>query len=228
MPHAHPYWVVFGDVHGRTANLRGIPELAGAAGVIVTGDLTNRGGVDEAQEVIESLAAINPRILAQIGNMDLAPVQDWLDDQGRGLHLRAVELVPGLGVMGVGWSGLTPFHTPSEVPDFQLASWLDETYEKARHFKHLILASHTPPHGSKTDVAGSGAHVGSRAVREFIERVQPDLCLTGHIHESRSVDRIGDTVVVNPGDLASGGYVLVSFDGDSLTTELMDIGGGRP
>jgi hypothetical protein len=224
MPHAHPCWVVFGDVHGHTANLRRIPELARADGVIVTGDLTNRGGVAEAREVIESIAAVNPHILAQIGNMDLAPVQDWLDGQGRGLHLQAVELAPGLGVMGVGWSGLTPFHTPSEVPDFQLAAWLVDTYEKARHFKHLILVSHTPPHDTGTDVTGSGTHVGSRAVREFIERVQPGLCLTGHIHESRSVDRIGATMVVNPGDLASGGYALVTFANGVLAAELKLIG----
>ena len=63
-------------------------------------------------------------------------------------------------------------------------------------------------------------HVGSTAVREFIEEAQPDICLCGHIHESRAVDRIGRTVVVNPGALAGGGYVLVRSNAGQLSVEL--------
>ena len=218
-----PFWVGIGDVHGHTANLRFIPELPLATGVIVSGDLTIRGGVPEASEVAQAISAVNPRILAQIGNMDFATVQTWLDGQGWGIHARAVELAPGLGLMGVGWSPPTPFATPSEVPDARLAEWLLEAYEQARDFDHLILVSHTPPHGTTTDVVGSGAHVGSLAVREFIERAQPDMCLTGHIHESRNMDSIGKTVIVNPGDLASGGYVLIGFDGQAVTARLKTI-----
>lgn len=222
----HPYWIGFGDVHGHTANLDRIPELAGAAGVIVSGDLTNRGGVAEARRVIEAVAAINPRILAQIGNMDYHPVQDWLDEKGLGIHARAVELVPGLGLMGVGWSGPTPFGTPSEAPDAQLAAWLDKAYEEAKNFKRLILVSHTPPQGSDADVVGNGAHVGSKAVRDFIDRTQPDVCLTGHIHESRSAGMLGATLVVNPGDLASGGYMVIEYDGENIRADLKVIGRG--
>ena len=43
------------------------------------------------------------------------------------------------------------------------------------------------------------AHVGSTAVREVIEDVQPILSLHGHIHESRAAVRIGRTLAVNPG-----------------------------
>ena len=219
----HPFWIGIGDIHGNTDNLRRIPELPQAAGVIVSGDLTIRGGVPEAREVIEAVSALNPRILAQIGNMDFASVQTWLDGRGQGIHARALELTPGFGLMGVGWSPPTPFATPSEVPDARLAEWLLEAYEQARDFAHLILVSHTPPHDTATDMVGSGAHVGSLAVREFIERAQPDLCLTGHIHESRSMDSIGRTVIVNPGDLPSGGYAIIGFDGQTVTAQLKTI-----
>jgi len=219
----HPYWIAFGDIHGHTAAFRRIPELAGATGVLITGDLTNVGGVAEAKEVVEAVKAVNPRILAQIGNMDLAPVEAWLDAQGMGMHRKAIELAPGLGIMGVGWSNPTPFGTPSEAPDATLGQWLAETYEKAKAFAHLILASHTPPFGGKGDVVGNGAHVGSKAVREFILRVKPALCLTGHIHEAQSLETIGETLVVNPGDLASGGYVRVGYDGHAVTAELLRV-----
>ena len=42
-------------------------------------------------------------------------------------------------------------------------------------------------------------HVGSKSVRKFIEKYQPLIGLHGHIHESFASDKIGNTVVVNPG-----------------------------
>ncbi|MFZ5427387.1 MAG: metallophosphoesterase [Thermodesulfobacteriota bacterium] len=221
------YWIAFGDVHGHVRNLKHIPELPGAAGVIVSGDLTVRGGVTEARRVIDAVRAFNPLVLAQIGNMDHESVQEWLDGRGMGIHARTVELAPGLGLMGVGWSGPTPFGTPSEVPDGQLAEWLEMAHDMARGFERLVLVSHTPPYGTKTDVTGSGAHVGSRAVRDFIEKTQPEVCITGHIHEARSVDAIGRTMVINPGELAAGGYARLDFDGAELRAELKSIGGAR-
>ncbi len=67
-----------------------------------------------------------------------------------------------------------------------------------------ICVAHTPPFGTKLDVMHDGGHIGSPALREFIEREQPPLSLHGHIHESPErtgsiVDRLGRTVCVNPG-----------------------------
>ena len=57
-------------------------------------------------------------------------------------------------------------------------------------------------------------HVGSTAVREFIDLYQPDICVTGHIHEAKGEDRIGRTHVLNPGPLSQGGYVeLIEGEG---------------
>jgi len=41
--------------------------------------------------------------------------------------------------------------------------------------------------------------VGSTAVRTFVEKHQPLLGLHGHIHECKGVDRIGRTLIINPG-----------------------------
>ena len=101
-----------------------------------------------------------------------------------------------------------------------------DTHQQAAGFAHLILVSHTPPADTVVDRTGSGLHVGSRAVRQFIERVQPDLCLTGHIHEARGTDTLGRTLVVNPGELAAGGYAVITFDGTSVGCEVRQISGG--
>jgi Icc-related predicted phosphoesterase len=40
---------------------------------------------------------------------------------------------------------------------------------------------------------------GSVAVRKAIEKYQPLLVLTGHIHESKGVVKLNRTTVINPG-----------------------------
>lgn len=79
----------------------------------------------------------------------------------------------------------------------------------------LVCVIHGPPHGTGLDQIAGGAHVGSRAVRRFLERMRPALALHGHIHESpavsgRFVERIGATVCVNPGQTPAA-FHAVSF-----------------
>ena len=66
----------------------------------------------------------------------------------------------------------------------------------------------------------SGAHVGSRAVRRFIERSGAMVCLTGHIHESNGIETIGETLVVNPGAGGHGRYAVIEIQGRSATAAL--------
>ena len=42
-------------------------------------------------------------------------------------------------------------------------------------------------------------HVGSPSVRGLVEDREPVLGLFGHIHESKGIDSIGRTPIVNPG-----------------------------
>jgi len=80
-----------------------------------------------------------------------------------------------------------------------------------------IFVCHTPPHGTRCDMIGAAQHVGSRALRGFVERHQPPLLLSGHIHESPRVsssyrDTIGRTVIVNPGQFGAARLCGVWFD----------------
>jgi uncharacterized protein len=70
--------------------------------------------------------------------------------------------------------------------------------------ERTIFVCHTPPAGTGLDLMPRGRHVGSRALRAFIERRAPLLTLHGHIHEApelsgRYAERIGRTWCVNPG-----------------------------
>jgi uncharacterized protein len=79
-----------------------------------------------------------------------------------------------------------------------------------------LYVSHSPPHGTHCDLTHARTHVGSRALRAFIERHVPPLVLSGHIHESPRMsdawcDRLGETVVVNPGQFGNARLAGVWF-----------------
>ena len=62
-----------------------------------------------------------------------------------------------------------------------------------------ILVLHSPPKGV-ADVTSGGQSVGSTAIFEAIERIQPRFAFCGHIHDSWGhTGQIGDTQVVNLG-----------------------------
>lgn len=213
-------WIVLGDIHDDIARFAEIPELPEAAGVIVSGDMTVGGGVKQAERVLDVIRQQNPHILAQIGNMDRAEITDWLGEQDCNLHDMVRELAPGIAIFGVGASTFTPFGTPSEFPESRFAAWLEEGWKRARNWPKTVLISHNPPKDTVCDALPNGMHVGSTAVREFIEETQPDICICGHIHEGRGMDRIGRTVVVNPGNFGAGGYVVLRSNGGTLSVEL--------
>ncbi len=222
-----PFWIGFGDIHEQTANIGLIPELADAAAVLVSGDLTNRGRENAAERILQDIRRVNPRIFAQIGNMDYPEVDDFLSLQGMNIHARGLDLGNGVGLMGVGYSTPTPFGTPGEVSDEQLGLWLVQAHEPVKDLPHLLLVAHNPPFDTATDKVGGRTSVGSLAVRAFIVAVQPEVCLTGHIHEARAEDRIGKTQVINPGPVAGGGYALIRLTESGLRGELRTTGQAR-
>ena len=122
--------------------------------------------------------------------------------------------------MGLGGSNYTPFNTPYEFSEQELASFLVSGFDQLGDVQDFILVYHTPPVQTSADRLLNGNHVGSRAVRSFIEERQPLLCLTGHIHESRGEDHIGRTLVLNPGMLKDGGYIEVHYQNGDFSAAL--------
>lgn len=100
----------------------------------------------------------------------------------------------------------------------------------------MIFNLHCPPYDSTLDSAPqlredlsvvmvggqpNMVPVGSRAVREAIERYQPVLSLHGHIHESRGAVRIGRTLCINPGSAYGEGVLhgaLVRLEDDRVAS----------
>jgi uncharacterized protein len=100
-----------------------------------------------------------------------------------------------------------------------------------------IFLFHTPPYdtgldhaaldGQKVDYAPLDVHVGSIAVRRFIESKQPLLTLHGHIHESARItgiwkEQIGRTITLSA---AHDGpeLALVRFDPDNVEAATREL-----
>jgi len=212
--------VSFGDVHMATSNLSCLrEEMMEADLVILSGDLTNFGGARDASRVIADVRAYCTSILALPGNLDQPEVADFLEAEGIALHGRGLVL-HDVAIFGCGGSNITPFKTPMELNETQIYNTLARGYDRVAGTRPLLMVCHAPPIATKCDRLIGGQAVGSSAARRFIEEVKPDVCISGHIHESAGVDKIGTTTIVNAGPFKSGGYVVVTSHGRSLETRL--------
>jgi hypothetical protein len=108
----------------------------------------------------------------------------------------------GHWVAGLGYSSPTPFNTPGEYSEREMA----ERLGRFSGLKPLVLICHCPPWNTGLDAVRPGFHAGSRSVREFIEREQPAHFFCGHIHEAEGAElQMGETRCVNVGKR---GYLL--------------------
>jgi Icc-related predicted phosphoesterase len=215
--------ISFGDVHEDTSNLIRIkPELETVDLIVISGDLTNCHGKTEAKKVLDAVKKYNKHLLAVYGNMDRQAVDDYLTKEGINLHGNGYRF-GDVGIFGCGASSPTPFHTPSEISEADIERFLTNGYQKVKDAKWKIMVCHTPPRDTATDVIRSGMHVGSQAVRDFILKHKPHVCISGHIHESRGKDKIGDTMVLNAGMFRDGWYIEVAIDKGGLTAALKSV-----
>jgi Icc-related predicted phosphoesterase len=163
--------LIFSDIH---EDWRALEKLVAqeADYYVAAGDLANWGrGLDKAAE-----------ILGLPGNHESGmEIQQFCNQYGfRDLHGQSLELA-GYRIAGLGYSNPTPFQTPGEYSESELAERL-EPFGVLQ--PPLILICHCPPKDTALDHAGAQQHFGSTAIRDFIERHQPAYFFCGHIHEA--------------------------------------------
>jgi Icc-related predicted phosphoesterase len=212
------------DIHGKTARVEEISRVIADADIIIlSGDITHFGEVEDVERVVGSFEKYNSRIFTVPGNCDPPGVEAWLSRHELNLHARCVS-IGQLTLIGLGGSLPTPAGSiPNEHPEEELRSFLDSAATCIPEDSTLLLVSHQPPIDTVCDQT-SGMHVGNNSVRTFIERYEPAVCFTGHIHEGMGVDKIGKTKVINPGPLQNGGYAMVEFGGDDQSVYVMQSG----
>ena len=207
------------DVHDRFDAVADAMRAIGEADLLlIGGDITTGGTPDQAAAAIEHWRPLAPRLLALAGNMDSPAIDARLADLGVALDARGYRL-GDVGVFGVSAAPHSPLRTPYELSEDELGRRIEDGFAAVRDCAVTVFCPHAPPRGTSCDRLPSGEHVGSTAVRSFVEREQPDVVLCGHIHEARAVDSIGDTQVVNPGPVGAGHYAVVEID-DAVAVRL--------
>ncbi len=191
--------------------LRAISARGGYDAVLFCGDITNRGPVSYAEEVVR----LFPKSYAVHGNMDPPEVVAALSGMGVLVHGKKVKLGEW-NLVGLGGSNPTPFHTPSELSEEQIES----TLAKAGINGFSIVLCHPPPYGVFDQVGAM--HVGSRAVRKMVEEKKPILLICGHIHEYEGKEILAETLVVKlaPAEKMRAAEIIID---DTIGVKFIDL-----
>jgi Icc-related predicted phosphoesterase len=195
-----PRALIFSDIHNDARALEQLMAVE-ADYYFCAGDLVSwQRGLDEMGAIMKPRAG---RMYVLPGNheseRDIAEFcarHGFIDFHGGRLE------VGGVHIAGLGYSSPTPFNTPGEYTEEELASRLSKFAE----LKPLVLICHSPPLNSTLDQVHEGLHAGSRTVREFIQKHHPRDFFCGHIHEAEGVvEQMGETRAQNVGKR---GYLL--------------------
>jgi len=215
-------FVAFPDIHDRSEPLKAIRHvLADVDVILLPGDMSN-GRMDNLQRTLNIIEIYNENILAVCGNMDTVQMNMQLAREGLSIHRRH-QMVDGIAILGCG--GALPYVGDYVFSEEELAQFLEDALMGIPPDTPKILLAHQPPYGTKVDQLSSGEHVGSHAVRAFIEQAQPLICFCGHIHEAVGSDKIGETLLINPGPIGrTNQYAYAEIEkGQVLTLEIRPV-----
>jgi len=173
----------------------------------------------------EKLSGSGVRCFVSPGNDDEFEVDDVVRksdfvELGEG---RMID-IDGFTMISSGWSNPTPWNTHREESEEKLAERIDAMAKQVPDMSKAIFNLHCPPYRSGLDEApaidadlkllhGGRAlrPVGSKAVRDAIDRYQPLLSLHGHIHESKGAVKLGNTLAINPGSAYEEGMLMAAI-----------------
>ncbi len=202
------------DVHDSFEVMESIIASESLADVIILGgDITTNGSQSDMTRALSLAEQTGKKVIAVCGNMDPPPLEDILLEHDVSINARGV-IFGDVGFFGVSAAPVSFLHTPNEITEEEIARRAELGWQEASHARWRIFVPHAPPSGSTTDKTLIGRHVGSTAVRKFIEERQPDVVVCGHIHEARGQDVIGETKVVNCGAAAKGYYAVIEVGGE--------------
>ena len=182
-----------GDFHGDTSISKKLAEKAAKEKVdlvVLTGDITSP---IDTKNLLKPFIDRGEKVVFVPGNWDSTKTINFLSQlygiKNLGEHHVKYDNV---GIFGIG------------SPDWQLELDDEKTYEKLRkdfelikNLEKKIMVSHIHAAGTKSELSGVA---GSNALRRAIEKFQPDIFLSGHIHEGEGLyEKIGKTRVFNVG-----------------------------
>lgn len=155
--------------------------------VILAGDLT---GLNENSEIFKPFIVKGKKVVFVPGNHDTSEMARFLTElygaKNVGEHY---VIYDNVGIFGIG----SPDGEISMRDEKKTFDKLKKNFEKVKNLEKKIMVSHLHAAGTKSEFSGVP---GSTALRKAIKEFQPDIFLSGHIHEAEGLyDIIGKTKV---------------------------------
>ena len=161
--------------------------------IVCVGDITVFG--DNLEQAVKFLDSFGKKVFCVHGNHESEVKMKKLCDQTKNVIFihKKVYVWEGVAFMGYGGGG---FSSEEEG----LIEVEEQFSEACSTYKKTVLITHAPPYETKIDMIHKDCHVGNRTLRRFIDKNQPLVVVSGHIHEAfRKTDKIKNSVLVNPG-----------------------------
>lgn len=177
-------------------------------------------GLELGKLIVAGLKAFGKPLLVVPGAWDKELIE-YFEREKISIHGKGV-VVDKVGFYGFG-GAKTPFNLPYEPSEKEIEVGLEKAYNEVKDVKMRVQVTHVPPANTKLDVIRSGAHVGSEAVRKFIESKKPAVAVCSHIHEGRGVDFIGRTKIINTGRFPEGYCGLITILDKKVDVELINL-----
>ena len=221
--------LLLSDIHGKISTLeRTLKEVKEVDAVLVAGDVSSYAGLkwDYVLSILSKYCK-QKNITAFVvpGNVDPPALLNARYGNVSVLHASTSTLGKYI-VVGIGGGMGFSFWRVTKLTDNEFERFINSIlreYGSGLAPYSWLLLTHTPPYGTKLDIMYTGEHVGSKALRTLIEVRKPLLVVSGHIHESRNVDYLGKTVLVNPGPNYKGFYALARINGMDIKVELLSV-----
>lgn len=191
----------FSDIHSDLGALRRLMEIE-ADLYFCVGDLVSWArGLDRVGEIMRPKAG---RMMVIPGNHESEmDIIGFCREYGFENMHGGVKEIGGVRFGALGYSNPTPFETPGEYGEAEIAQRLGELGAPE------VLVCHCPPKDSALDAGGGGKHYGSTAVARFIDAVSPRYFLCGHIHEAEGVrTELGSKRITTGVNVGKRGYLL--------------------
>jgi uncharacterized protein len=183
------------DIHGDRSFARLMAEKADKEKVdlvILAGDIVGHDG--SVDGLIGPFKEKGLEVALIPGNHESMVEIDFLVQRYNIRNLHGYVLTKGdVGIFGCGYADVGL----NQLNENAFKETLEKTHKMLGDVKKKIMLTHIHPSES---ILGLGMFEGSSAVRNAIEKFQPDLHICGHIHETHGIeDKIGKTRVINVG-----------------------------
>lgn len=208
--------VAVSDIHGDARARRFLDSVTDSLSpdlLVICGDFTTFGPASVAEAMLEGLKV---KCAAVPGNCDPDDVAQVIEKLSIALHGRR-EVIDGIPFIGIGGSPCCTHSTPREYEEDEIGSILEKIM-----VERCVVVSHAPPYGMN-DLTKSGRRLGSVALAKYVDRFNPRLVLSGHVHEARNVLQKGRTFFANPGPLKEGFVVVAELSENDTSAKLADF-----